>query len=198
MKKVKIVFVVLALIFSFASVIEVEAAAAARFDVSCSRVTMFITGATPGMSYDLLVSIQATGFIGYLPAAPVDSNGNLTLFIEFPTVPDGTLIYADTWQYNPIIVSFALVSATCGFGGSPIPSGFVLAQINCDVTVFQMPNPDFPTSARLRNGQTWFVNPESVTADTPSFTEWTEVFVGGPRNGYIPTSCVQVVGGPRR
>lgn len=191
--------VVFAFILTFAGAMDVKPAAAAaqaNFSVTCSTVILRITGAPAGARYDLFVSIVETGFIQLLPSQPVDANGNLTLSINFPQVEDGTLIYADTWQFNPLIAVFAKISKNCGFEGFPVPSGFALAEITCDVTVFQVPNPDFPTSAKLKNGQTWFANPKSVPAQISTFyNEWTEVHVAGPRTGYIPTVCVKFITG---
>lgn len=191
--------IIFAFTLTFAGVMDVKPAAAAaqaNFSVTCSTVILRITGAPSGASYDLLVLIADIGFIGFLPPQTADANGNLTLSINFPQVKDGTLIYADTWQFSPLIIGFAAISKNCGFEGFPVPSGFVLAEITCDVTVFQLPNPDFPTSAKLKNGQTWFANPKSVPAQISTFyNEWTEVHVAGPRTGYIPTVCVKFITG---
>jgi hypothetical protein len=197
LKRSLLMVAVVALIFAFSSVVDVKpASAAATFSVTCSNVVLRITGAPAGTRYDLLVFIAETGFVQLLPSQPVDANGNLTLSINFPQVKDGTLIYADTWQFLPTIPTFASISKNCGFEGFPMPSGFVLAEITCDVTVFQLPNPDFPTSAKLKNGQTWFANPKSVPAQISTFyNEWTEVHVAGPRTGYIPTVCVKFITG---
>jgi len=90
---------------------------------------------------------------------------------------------------------FASINKRCGFEGPALPAGFVPAEITCDVTVFQAPNPDLQTSARLRKGQVWFVNPEPVPAQIDTFyKEWTEVFVSGLHNGFIPTACVRLIG----
>ena len=193
-KRVFLALIALVFVFTISSVVDVkpaEAAATAIFDVTCSSVTLKIAGAPAGASYDLLVVTPDNAYYG-LPVLAV--SGALTLTITFPTVTEGSFIYADTWQYSPLIIGFASVNKKCGYDGVPVPPGFVMAEITCDVTVFQTPNPDFPTSARLRKGQTWFVNPKSVPAEIDTFyKEWTEVFVGGPRNGFIPTACVNPV-----
>lgn len=76
-----------------------------------------------------------------------------------------------------------------GFSGPGIPSGFELHTITCDVAVFAtaggMP---VPNGASIKAGQTWFVNPTPV--DGPDGQSWTEIFVSGYINGYIPTACV--------
>ncbi len=200
MKNLKRSLLVLAaLMLTFTGAVDVKPAAAAaqaNFSVTCSTVILRITGAPAGARYDLFVFVADIGFIDLVPSQTVDANGNLTLSMDFPEVPDGTLIYADTWQYSPLIPTFASISKNCGFEGFPTPAGFVLAEITCDVTVFQLPNPDFPTSAKLKNGQTWFANPKSVPAQISTFyNEWTEVHVAGPRTGYIPTVCVKFITG---
>lgn len=197
-KRVLIMSAILAFLLAFSGAVDTktaQAAATADFVVSCSSVTLKITGAPAGTAYDLLVALPGLGLEVFFKSAQPTVNGAVEIVITFPAVPEGTYIYADTWQYFPLIIGFASANKRCGFSGPALPAGFVPAQITCDVTVFQVPNPDFPTSARLRNGQVWFVNPQSVPAQIDTFhKEWTEVFVSGPRNGYIPTSCVKLIG----
>ncbi|PJF36825.1 MAG: hypothetical protein CUN49_03505 [Candidatus Thermofonsia Clade 1 bacterium] len=186
---------VAALVFTlsnFLGIAPAQAAATAAFDVTCSSVTLQITGAPSGTSYDLLVILPDSTSL-YQPPVPT-VGGAVTITLTFPSLPEGSYIYADTWQFSPLIMNFASINKRCGYDGIPVPPGFIFAEITCDVTVFQVPNPDFPTSARLRKGQTWFVNPKPVPAQIDTFyKEWTEVFVAGPRTGYIPTACVNPV-----
>lgn len=78
------------------------------------------------------------------------------------------------------------------FAGPPVPSGFVLRTITCDVAVFNAPDGiPLPTGEKIKAGQTWFVNPESVAVTTNDlYPEWTEIFTSSVVNGYIPTACV--------
>jgi hypothetical protein len=85
------------------------------------------------------------------------------------------------------------VTYTCDFSGAgrPIPDGFVLRTIICEVNVFSEPDGTPVEGARIKNGQTWYVNPESVSVKTnPKYPKWTEIFVSGETNGWIPTACV--------
>jgi hypothetical protein len=75
------------------------------------------------------------------------------------------------------------------FQGPGIPSGFVLHTITCDVAIFATAGGILvPSDERILAGQTWFVNPAPV--DGPDGQLWTEIFVSGYINGYIPTACV--------
>lgn len=74
------------------------------------------------------------------------------------------------------------------FSGPPLPEGFVLRTITCDVAVFDSPGGTPVGDNRIIAGQTWYVNPTPVKA--PSGEDWTEIFVSGTPNGFIPTRCV--------
>jgi len=68
------------------------------------------------------------------------------------------------------------------------PVGFVLHHITCDVAVYSQPDLDHPTGAAITKGQRWSVSETPVKgADGQN---WTEVFVGGYQDGFIPTKCV--------
>ncbi len=93
---------------------------------------------------------------------------------------------------NPIGAPFAgsryYAATSCGFTVVGAPAGFVLRTIICTVPVFDSPGGTPVGSNIIRGGQTWFVNPTPVS---DSFgRQWTEIFVAGPENGFIPTSCV--------
>jgi len=100
---------------------------------------------------------------------------------------------------SPVHVTINFAGATssvdyvCGNGvtGRPIPDGFVLRTITCTVAVFDAPNGNPVAGATIKGGQTWYVNPVSVSvAGSAKFPKWTEIYVSGSTNGYIPTSCV--------
>ena len=75
------------------------------------------------------------------------------------------------------------------YQGVPIPAGFVLRTITCDTAVFTEPVGSPVGSNAVTNGQTWYVNPVPVAGGDGQ--DWTEIFVAGPINGFVPTSCVQ-------
>jgi hypothetical protein len=95
----------------------------------------------------------------------------------------GPVTYFDQSADNP-----CLPASGAGYAGPPIPSGFVLRTITCDVAVFDLPGGQPVGANRIRGGQTWFVNP--VPVKTSAGESWTEIFVSGSPNGYIPTRCV--------
>jgi len=75
--------------------------------------------------------------------------------------------------------------------GPQIPAGFVLRTITCDVAVFSSPAGEpVSTGERIIRGQTWYVSPTPVKTNSGRFTNWTEIFAGGPVDGFIPTACV--------
>jgi hypothetical protein len=108
-------------------------------------------------------------------------------YIGRPVLAQFTIDPAD---FNPACASLPLVgnSTEEGAPGPTIPTGFVLRTISCDVAVFNAPDGSPVGSNRIRSGQTWYVNPESKQANGKA---WTEIFVGGPITGWMPTACVQ-------
>jgi hypothetical protein len=72
--------------------------------------------------------------------------------------------------------------------GVSVSTGFVQRTIVCTVSVFSEPDVNFATADRIKAGQRWFVN--SVAVKGKDNRSWTEIYVSGPYNGYIPTSCV--------
>lgn len=68
------------------------------------------------------------------------------------------------------------------------PAGFVIHYITCDVAVFSERSLGRPTSARITNGQRWYVSEKPVLGKDGQ--NWTEVFVGSSQDGFIPTRCV--------
>jgi hypothetical protein len=75
-----------------------------------------------------------------------------------------------------------------GNAGAPIPAGFILRTINCDVAVFDSPDGHPVGDNRILSGQSWYVNPKSVKG--PRGDSWTEIFVSSALNPFIPTKCV--------
>ena len=75
-----------------------------------------------------------------------------------------------------------------GFAGRGIPDGFVLRTITCSVAVFDAPNGKPVGDNRIVGGQTWYVDPKG--SKTVGAEGWTEVFVSGSTNGWIPSKCV--------
>jgi hypothetical protein len=103
------------------------------------------------------------------------------------TVYGGADINFDCATNSTTVTTFGFASAAATFQGYPIPSGFVLRTITCDTAVYDVAGGTPVSGAAITAGQTWFVNPTPVTA---AGRAWTEVFLAGPHNAFIPASCV--------
>ncbi len=82
-------------------------------------------------------------------------------------------------------VSAAYVAS---FEGPGIPAGFVLKTITCNVAVYDAPGGKPVGTNAITGGQTWYVNP--TPKNDAAGKSWTEIFVAGYNNGFVPTSCV--------
>jgi hypothetical protein len=80
------------------------------------------------------------------------------------------------------------ICASSAFAGPGIPSNFVLRTITCATSVFNAPGGTPVANAHIIGGQTWYVNP--IPVKDQSGKSWTEIFVSGPINGWVWTSCV--------
>ncbi len=116
----------------------------------------------------------------------------------------GDLVFTTPPTANPITVSFISVAengflqqvvftatGTCSdlvFQGVPIPTGFVLHTIGCDTPVYDTPGGSPVGDNAVTNGQTWFVSPTPVQGTDGQ--SWTEIFVSGIHDAFVPTSCV--------
>jgi archaellum component FlaF (FlaF/FlaG flagellin family) len=81
------------------------------------------------------------------------------------------------------------VRTKCGVtDAAPIPAGFVLHSISCNTPVYDEPAGQPVGANAVTAGQTWYVNPTPVTGGDGG--SWSEIFVAGWNNGFIPTSCV--------
>jgi len=76
-----------------------------------------------------------------------------------------------------------------GNGGTTgIPAGFVQRGINCTVAVYSQVDGTPVGSNMVIKGQNWYVNPVPVRGKFRRL--WTEIYVSGPVDGFIPTRCV--------
>ena len=126
------------------------------------------------------------GLYGYIGQTPPSASDTVEFFLAY-NCGTGNVVYTCQGAYGTCPQSAADIPITVF--GPVIPSGFVLRTITCDVDVFNTAAGS-PTTARVLAGQSWFVNPTAVQATGNGFDSWTEVFVGGPSNGFIPTICV--------
>ncbi len=117
-----------------------------------------------------------------------NSNSGGTQNAFFP-LPSSTTINV-TLSYGSTSFSFSFVcsGSVAVIPGPPIPVGFALRTITCDVSVFDAPAGQAVPGARIKGGQTWYVNLKPIIAKNG--VAWTELFAGGIRTGYVPTKCV--------
>ncbi len=122
------------------------------------------------------------------PTAPVTvsytfpADQSTAVRLSWATVSSGL---PSSWS---ISMSLSCPGADSPVAGPPIPSGFVLKTITCDVPVYDTPGGKPVGSNAITAGQTWYVNPTPVK--DAAGKSWTEIFVAGYTNGYVPTSCV--------
>lgn len=75
------------------------------------------------------------------------------------------------------------------YGGPAIPGKFALRTILCDTPVYDAPAGLPVGNNMVFSGQTWYVNTTPVIGGDGQL--WTEIFVAGKYNGYIPSRCVE-------
>ena len=168
--------------------------------VTCSAVTVSFTTTDPDVyelhshAYDPsnneLIANTDNHYIALSGA------GTYTFTIPFSTPqPDGTVIEINEIHLHSsggpddyAIVAYGYYPCSEGFAGRGIPAGFELRTITCDVAVFDKAAGQPVGDNRIKAGQTWYVNPETTT--TAGGESWSEVFVSGLVNGWIPSRCV--------
>jgi hypothetical protein len=164
-------------------------AAMTSYTLTCSSFTASGTTNSPYGGLEVITPTDAV-FAGF-PA----SGGSFSGTINFPAVPEGTLITiyvygavdsAGYWDNQPYFV--ADVACKDAISGPPIPAGFVQKTVTCNVAVYDAPGGKPVGSNTIRSGQTWYVNP--TPKKDAAGKSWTEIFVAGYTNGYVPTSCV--------
>jgi hypothetical protein len=183
---------VLAVLFGFSAQPVQAFASVSAYSAGCSS---FSASGTSNSPYVILWVEQASGLPEYAVAVAVN-NGTYSGSISFPVFPEGTEVDYYVWGSPTTDISdwdneeYFVETLACqdGFSGPPIPAGFVLRTITCDVAVFDAPGGSPVGANRIRGGQTWYVNPKPASA--PDGSSWTEIFVSGYNNVYIPTRCV--------
>lgn len=124
-------------------------------------------------------------------------SGNVSGTLSYTVPADG--MYAFNWGANfyaiaslPAAASFFTVTASCkgaSFAGRGIPPTFVLRSIWCNTPVYSAAGGDAVKSGEsIKSGQSWFVSPTPVKDGKGNL--WSEIFVSGVSNGFIPTACV--------
>jgi hypothetical protein len=161
--------------------------------ITCSSLMVVGTGAVGPLDSGIVNDDTGTIIIPfYSQFFPViDAAGGFLYEVFFPEQPEGTTIFVDVFDNGTGLPLFE-GSASCVPAGRYIgpgrPNHFVLRTITCEVAVFDSPGGQAVRDNRIRLGQTWFINPKPVNA--PDGTLWTEIYVSGVPNSYIPTTCV--------
>ncbi len=138
----------------------------------------------------------------YYVALPVNPDGSFAYTLNFPAAPAYSLMNYEVWgaPSNTVAIgdpgywdfeSYYNSDANCqpAVPGPSAPSDFVLHTIICDTALYGTPGGPVIPDDKISAGQTWFVSPTPVAAGDGS--SWTEIFVGGPNDAFIPSSCVQ-------
>ena len=124
------------------------------------------------------------GTLTYLYSGPIQVGGEPVQGLGFAL---GTVNFGDSGTVN--ITTSCNPASASALPGPGVPSGFGLHRITCTVAVYDSPGGSPVGSSELLNGQTWFASATPVSDKQGA--SWTEVFVGGVHDGFIPTRCVQ-------
>jgi hypothetical protein len=158
-----------------------------------STVTLTYVEAVNGSPTTVSITTSLTG-----SGSGIGSTFN---HISYSATQPYTYSFDLTYREGTTVIGRASASFTCNGGiatlavapasvpGPAIPGGFVLRTITCDTAIYQAAggNP-VATGEHIINGQTWFVSPTPVK--DAKGTSWTEIFVAGYSDGFIPTACV--------
>lgn len=145
-------------------------------------VTIDVFGLGPGNSTFQMIYVDGS------PASSIDFGYGIPhgIYTQSVVVPQAAHLGAKVMVTD----GDHSVSTTChGYDAAPVPAGFVMHFITCNSPVYDAPAGSPVGANAVTNGQTWFTNPTPVTAGGKS---WTEIFVAGLTDGFIPTSCVGV------
>lgn len=179
-------------------------------DRTSAQVSWYgLAGVTPNMirvrAYQTAQGPVA-GLLGFADSAQFGAVfGTLVVDVPFAfSVPASTPITVEATQIEPATLAVAgvwQVSYVCSTGAAqptatPTPTGaWAMRLIVCDTPVYDAPGGRPVGDNRLRNGQTWFVNP--VPSRDAAGGLWTAVNVSGSSLVYVPSYCVSATsGGP--
>ncbi len=165
--------------------------------VTTTYVAVRIWNLTDGQSEGTSAVVDSYYDVG-APTAyfAASAGGAFSFTVNFPTQDAGDVLVARIYGTNTPDFgqwdggTFPEVEVACvGFAGAPIPTGFVLRTIVCNTPVYDVPAGNLVDGDAITSGQTWFVNPTPTSAGGSS---WTEVFLAGFNNAWIPSNCVGV------
>lgn len=179
----------------------------------CDRTSVQVTwyglaGYTPNMirvrAYQTALG-PVSGLLGFADSAQFGAAyGTVSVDVPFAySVPAGTSITVWATQIEPTTLAVAgewQVAYTCTTGGAqPVPTAtpagaYAMRLIVCDTPIYDAPGGRPIGDNRLRNGQTWFVNP--VPVPDAAGRQWIGVNVSGSSLAYVPAYCVSSASGP--
>lgn len=177
-------------------------------DRTSAQVSWYgLAGATPNMirvrAYQTAQGPVA-GLLGFADSAQFNAAfGTVVVDVPFAfPVPANTPITVVATQIEPATLAVAgewQVSYACSTGAAqptatPTPSGaWAMRLIVCDTPIYDAPGGRPVGENRLRNGQSWFVNPVPVRDAAGNL--WTAVNVSGSSLVYVPSYCVSATSG---
>jgi hypothetical protein len=196
-------FFIMLFVLASLSIAQVNTAKADAFvsfaETDCNSFTASGTSDAPYVMLRMTQDVPAFGQ-SYYAIFPVNQDGTFTATLHFPEQLEGMPLWFHVYgvineQGFKDFGAHYDASGSCykpvesGFEGPAAPSNFVLRTIICDVAVYNTPGGVSVGDNAIHSGQTWFVNPNFVVVANGD--AWTEIFVSGYNNGFIPTSCIQ-------
>jgi len=152
------------------------------------------------LSYTTVVRLNGVSFGSN---TGTDSAGDYVGTANYGTSFPSAQSFPYTYQWSTAYPEFGFtINAVCQSAGAApvvsiastepsgptVPSSFVLRTITCTVPVYDSPAGRPVGDNAVTAGQTWFVSPSPVKGSDGK--SWTEIFVGGFVDGFIPTACV--------
>jgi hypothetical protein len=155
-----------------------------QFTIGCSGFTAS-ADTTNGFGF-FVDALDSSFSVGEIKSG----TGNITISADYGvTLPEGTVVYYIYGDYDePYDEGFVACSDGAGAAGRPIPSAFQLRTITCTTAVYDSAGGSPVSGAVVKASQTWYVSPTAVKDAAGKL--WTEIYVSGSTNGFVPTSCV--------
>ncbi len=163
--------------------------------VSCNSVVATVTSSASYVAvntYSYVEMVSRWTNYSVTPGVPT------RLSMSFPAQASGTIINVmifggttadayNNWDNQTFFNDN--IACTETIPGPGIPSGFLLRTITCNTPVYNMAGGDpVGNGDKITAGQSWFVSP-TVKKDAKG-RSWTETFIGGISDGFIPSNCV--------
>ncbi len=133
-------------------------------------------------------------YFGDLVVVPV-VDGHFSGGVFIPEAPEGTPVLIQVFPVLSVETPYAIGGSwthvePCKPYIGPYPEAdYVQRTIICATPIYDSPAGGVVPGTAITIGQTFFVDPNAVTA--ADSTSWNQIFVGGWANGYIRSECVQ-------